>query len=218
MVLRVDGTVLQFKEGELHAQGQFTLHGADIHFSGSSGWDEGDYHWSISEPVLKISREGQDLFFRREGDTQGDAQQPVDKPPQTLFLRPSCGEDLQVEANRSIELVYGVWGAQNEDLLAETQDQITVQLFVDGERVTGQRHSDRLAMDEVPCGSELAGASWLYHTVELDGLPAGSHALRVTFAFDTPITDGFDQNGDGQPDTYGPQSGFEQIFSIAAGQ
>jgi hypothetical protein len=42
---------------------------------------------------------------------------------------------------------------------------------------------------------------WIY---PLSALEPGAHLIEYTVWSDKKLTDGLDENGDGQPDTYGP--------------
>ncbi|MEW5870327.1 MAG: serine/threonine-protein kinase [Chloroflexota bacterium] len=139
---------------------------------------------------------------------------PTSLPPQVLYLRPSCGKSFTVQANRPIHLIYGLWGVKGADLARETRPAINVRLTINGSRLQGELQSDLLSMSEVPCGTNLDGAYWVYYTIDLGSYSSGTYSIQVDFTFSQEITDGYDVNKDGKLDTYNSKTPIQQKYTL----
>jgi hypothetical protein len=138
---------------------------------------------------------------------------------QDILLRPSCGNELTVQANKTINLRYGVWGVNGLDLLEETKDKIITRLFIDGKEVVGYRSNKVIPMSEMRCGSSLENGYFLYSETQIG--PFGNYSdptlldVRVEYSFTDAITDGYDLTPrDGKRDQYNPSTPFQQSFKI----
>lgn len=159
---------------------------------------------------------GRSIFGGTEADPAGEhtgGSEYSEATPVEIFLRPSCGTTFRVEASRSIMLYYGAWAAKGKDLLNENIDYMTVKLLVDGSQVNGTQRPI-VPMSDIPCGKDLADSYWVTHIAQLDSLKPGEHQVEVWFTFDTSVTDGYDEDNDGELDTYGPDEPVKQVYTI----
>ena len=132
--------------------------------------------------------------------------------PQSVYLPNFCQPDQNkntAKADVPIKLYYANWGALGHDLAEGNMDHMTVTLLVDGQPVSGKRQ-EAIPSAEIPCGYNVSekydGAYWGFHKTTLSPLSVGEHSIFVKMTFDTQFTDGFDSDGDGQEDYYGPGS------------
>jgi hypothetical protein len=140
--------------------------------------------------------------------------------PQPLYIA-NCSEyggKLPAKAGQPIDLYYGGWGAHGFELAEDNSDHITYRLLVDGKAISGKRQK-AIPTDEVPCNMQLPlwfdGAYWSFYKTRLAPLSVGEHDLLITQTIDTQITDGFDSDGDGQDDLYGPgNKTFEYTITV----
>jgi serine/threonine protein kinase len=89
------------------------------------------------------------------------------------------------------------WGAKSNDLLNQFKAGTTLSVTLDGKPLLEpqQYWSPPQLIDGEP------GMSWVY---EMPSLNPGSHIIKFVVSSDKPLTDGLDENGDGQLDTFGP--------------
>lgn len=121
--------------------------------------------------------------------------------PQVLFVRPKCGTSYTIEANRTIELRYGTWGAANVELAQQNAQHMSVRLTVDGQPVAGGVQSRIVPTTDFPCNPTGSGFG-LYYIVQLRGLSAGEHHGSFVVSFDVAVTDGWSWYGPGDVVTY----------------
>jgi hypothetical protein len=144
-------------------------------------------------------------------DADGDASE-LRPASQIVFLRPRCGTDYTVQPNIPLEIRYGSWLALGEDLAAQNAEHLTVDFVLDGQPIIGVQ---QLVMpgSEIPCGA-LMGAYGVFYIAQVGPLSAGTHTALVTWILDEQVTDGYDTDGDGVPDVYGPGVVFTAEFTI----
>jgi hypothetical protein len=138
---------------------------------------------------------------------------------QNIFLRPSCGSEMNVQADKVYNLQYGPWGANGLDLLNATKDKVITRLFVNDEEVVGYRPDEVMTMSQVPCGSFIENAYYLYNEAQIGPfyLWNGEQEIniRVEYSFVDTITDGYDLSPqDGQNDLYSPTTSFSQTYKL----
>ena len=145
-------------------------------------------------------------------DDDGDASE-LRPASQIIYLRPSCGTTYTVQANALLEIGYGGWLAIGEDLAIDNAQHLTVDLVIDGELVSGVQQPV-VPGSEIPCAAPPEDAYGVYYVTQLGSLDAGEHAVSVTWSLDAQVTDGYDSDGDGQLDLYGPGEVATQEFTI----
>lgn len=144
-------------------------------------------------------------------DSDGDASE-LRPASQIMFLRPRCGTTYTAQAGSLLEIQYGSWLAFGEDLAKQNAEHLTVNLVLNDETVTGVQQPV-VPGSEIPCGA-LDDTYGMFYVAQVGPLSAGSYVARVTWIFDIPVTDGYDANGDGEPDWYGPGEVFTHEFTI----
>jgi hypothetical protein len=145
-------------------------------------------------------------------DADGDASE-LRPASQIIFLRPSCGDTYTVQAGSSLEIRYGSWVAIGEELAMQNAEHLTVELVLNGETVVGEKQPV-VPRSEIPCGLPLEDAYGVFYVAQVAPLGPGTYAAEVTWSFDEAVTDGYDANGDGEPDWYGPGEVFTHEFTI----
>lgn len=100
------------------------------------------------------------------------------------------------------------------DLAEQNAQHLTVKLVLDGEPVTGVQQPV-IPGSAIPCGAR-ADVYAVFYVTQVGALSAGTHVASVTWIFDEQVTDGYDANGDGAPDLYGPGEVFTHEFTIIA--
>jgi hypothetical protein len=175
----------------------------DVTTDGTGAWiaDFGapvpsNYHWVAAQ-----------IF-----DTDGDASE-LRPASQIIFLRPRCGDTYTVQANTPLELRYGSWVAIGEDLAQQNADLLTVELALNGEIVTGEKQPV-VPSSEIPCGTPREDAYGVFYVAEVGPLTSGTYHAEATWSFDQAVTDGYDADGDGVPEWYGPGEIFTREFTI----
>jgi hypothetical protein len=141
--------------------------------------------------------------------------------PQSVYLTNFCELDQTkntAKADVPIDLFYGSWGALGYELVEDNMDHMTIRLLVDGQTVSGKRQK-AVPSTEIPCGYNVSdkydGAYWSFHKTTLAPLSVGEHNIFVSWTYNTEITDGFDADGDGQKDYYGPgNKTFEYTITV----
>jgi len=136
-------------------------------------------------------------------DDDGDASE-LRPASQIIFLRPACGDTYTVQAGSALELRYGSWVAIGEELANQNADHLTVELVLNGEMVVGEKQPV-VPRSEIPCGTPIVEDAYgVYYLADVGPLSPGTYIATVTWSFDEAVTDGYDANGDGVPEWYGP--------------
>jgi hypothetical protein len=140
---------------------------------------------------------------------------PTVPPPQVVSLFRWCGTEYTVEAGRRIDLRYGGWVALGADVAEQNGQHLTVELLIDGQPVTGYR-LPAAPLAQLPCGAGAApeGAFIVLRSATVGPLTSGAHSVQATFILDEAVSDGYDYNGDGQPDFIGPGVLTTQSFTL----
>jgi signal peptidase I len=145
-------------------------------------------------------------------DADGDASE-LRPASQIIFLRPSCGSTYTVQAGSPLEIRYGSWIAIGEALAIQNAEHLTVELVLNGETVTGVQQPV-VPRSEIPCGMPLENAYGVFYVTYVDPLSPGTYIAEVTWILDIAVTDGYDADGDGEPEWYGPGEIFTHEFTI----
>ena len=122
--------------------------------------------------------------------------------PQIVFLRSRCSAIYTIQAGTPLEIQYGAWLALGKEQTVQNAQHLSAQLVIDGETVKGVQQPV-VAGSEIPCVT-LEGLYGVFFSAQVESITKGSHIAKVTWIFDEQVTDGYDANGDGSPDTYGP--------------
>lgn len=123
--------------------------------------------------------------------------------PQVILFRPRCGTTLTIQAGRPLEIHYGTWVAIGLDLAKQNAEHLSVGLLLDGEPVTGVQQPP-VPSYAIPCGISVADGYGVFYIAQVGPLSAGTHVATQTLSFDEQVTDGYDADGDGTPERYGP--------------
>ena len=120
----------------------------------------------------------------------------------------------------SIFIIYGIKlfyiqmiDDKYEELANQNAGHLTVELLLNGETVTGDKQPVAPA-SEIPCGSPPEDAYGVFYVAQLAPLGPGTYVAQVTWSLDEAVTDGYDADGDGQPNWYGPGVVFTHEFTI----
>jgi hypothetical protein len=137
--------------------------------------------------------------------------------PQYVSLSRRCGDTFTVEAGRPIELSYGGWSARGVELAEQNADQMRIDLLMNGQPITGYR-LPAVPVSQLPCPppDSLEGFYGVLRITTLSGLAPGTYEMVVTYIATEQITDGYDADGDGQPDLYGPGEVGSFVFTVIA--
>ena len=122
--------------------------------------------------------------------------------PQVVFLRSRCSDTYNVQAGAPLEIQYGAWLAVDRQKAVQNAQHLSVRLVIDGEVVEGIQQPV-VTGSEIPCVA-LEGLYGVFFSAKVDSLSKGTHVVSATWIFDEQVTDGYDANGDGTPDNYGP--------------
>jgi len=122
--------------------------------------------------------------------------------PQVVFLRSRCSTIYNVQSDTPLEIHYGAWLAVGREQAVQNAQHLSVRLVIDGEVVDGIQQPV-VAGSEIPCVA-LEDLYGVFFSANMDSLSKGTHVVSVTWIFDEQVTDGYDANGDGTPDNYGP--------------
>ncbi len=133
---------------------------------------------------------------------------------QELFVRWSCKNTYTIEAGRPIDLEYGVFVARGIDLLENNLSHLRVTLSMDGQSINGIQGSPS-PISSIPCGETYSDeAYWVSYETQLNPLDPGEYKLDITYFLDEEITNGYDLDGDGKSDNYGPGEIAKQQHTI----
>ena len=175
----------------------------------NKGW----FFWQIetTRGVVGWTAEG-DARVYWLAPTQLSSTEPVAGEQSQIALRPSCGRTQQVSRADAIT-VQAFWGAKGQALAEASNAVVTIELRLDGEIVPSTRVPVLLATADVPCGTALADSYWLVESAYLGNLAPGNHVVTIHYTFAEQLTDGYDDNRDGRPDSYGPGGDRESVIS-----
>lgn len=148
-------------------------------------------------------------------DNDGDSSE-LRPASQIIFLRPLCGDTYTVQTGSLLEIRYGSWVAIGEDLARQNAEYLTVNLLLNDESVSGVQQPV-VSGSEIPCGAPPDDAYGVFYVTQVGPLSPGTYTARVTWILDEPVTDGYDADGDGEPDWYGPGELFTHEFTIIVG-
>ena len=141
-------------------------------------------------------------------------------PPLMLNIRPACGSDYTVEADKAIELHYGGWYAKGLTLGTDNANHLTVTLFIDGQKISGIKQDVQQVTPSwypgASCGSQdYSDAFGTFYIANIGTLTSGKHSVQVIYSFDKQVTDGvLDDNGNSV--YYGPGDLDPLEFTIVA--
>lgn len=139
---------------------------------------------------------------------------------QLLTMRPGCGDSYVVASNAPIKLQYGGWETKGFEIAQNQADHLTVTLILNGEVIPGQRQPLGPFNSLYPgssCGSaDIENAFGDYSIAYINSLDPGEYSAEVVYSFDEQVIDGYDSDGDGNLDTYGPGEAHRLRFTIIA--
>jgi hypothetical protein len=123
-----------------------------------------------------------------------------------LTIYPFCNCRREARVGQPLTTVW-LFGAKTSDLLKNLQSRTIMTATLDGQPIDQPQQY----WGKTETSADGAQARWRFNLPTLD---PGSHVLALTVHSDVELTDGFDGNGDGKPDTYGPGdflSGYVEI-------
>jgi hypothetical protein len=138
-----------------------------------------------------------------------------------LVLSGGCQETFYAPADEPLELHYGYWGVIGSDLVEENQSALSIYIYINGTPGVGQsakpaRTSDLPCVEREDYTDEAWNeARWL-HAVSTVTLGPGSHHVLIIVSLSDEVSDGFDSDGDGSLDLYGPGELIRQEYTIVA--
>ncbi len=119
-----------------------------------------------------------------------------------LFVPPGCDYfgigPFYGRIGQAIVLTQG-WEAATRDLIDDYLSNVIQIVSFDGRLI-----STYSAYRGEPFYNEATGTWRVFWSFDMGPVAAGVHVTEWTQMFNRPVTDGLDGNGDGQPDTYGP--------------
>lgn len=129
---------------------------------------------------------------------------------EVVTLYPFCNCQEQIGAGQPVELTWA-WLTVEPGQAADFARLTRLCLTVDGRSLNGlERYWSDVTED--PEGYKVR---WTY---PLGALAAGTHRVELAVSAETALTDGFDGNGDGQADVYGPgEIGFGWVEIAVSG-
>jgi serine/threonine protein kinase len=129
--------------------------------------------------------------------------------PNLLILYPFCNCRRTAYGDQPLEVRWR-WGAQTPEYLDQFKAGTTLTVTVDGAPV--ENPQQYWTPPQVSAGE--AEMFWSY---PLPTLEPGAHVVEFTVWSDKQLTDGLDENGDGQLDTYGPGNilvGYVEVVAL----
>lgn len=133
---------------------------------------------------------------------------PVAGPPApadlALRVPPGCEYfnigPFRGSAGQPIYLVQG-WEAATRELVQEYLNNVLQVVTFDGRMIsTYTAYASEITFNQT------RGTWQIFWEFRMGPVSAGQHRIEWTQLFNRAITDGLDNNGDGQPDTYGPEA------------
>ncbi|MBI5564656.1 MAG: hypothetical protein HY870_07170, partial [Chloroflexi bacterium] len=126
-----------------------------------------------------------------------------------LTIYPFCNCRREARLNQPLTASW-FWRFKSADLIDRFKSTVTMTVTLDGQTVVqpGQYWGVTLREDDA------FALPWRY---DLPSLTPGSHVLEYSVHSDIELTDGFDGNGDGKPDAYGPGdflSGYVEVVVL----
>ncbi len=120
-----------------------------------------------------------------------------------LYVPPGCDYfgigPFFGRTGQSIILTQG-WEAASRDLVDDYLSSVIQIVSFDGRLIsTYSAYASEIFFDET------RGTWRIFWSFNMGPVAAGEHYIEWSMMFNRQITDGLDGNGDGQPDTYGPQ-------------
>lgn len=129
---------------------------------------------------------------------------------QVVPLHQSCSSVVRLQPDEPVVFQYGYWGVQGDEFIRANDQVLEIRLRVGNKTYQGER-GELIGWDEIPCLdpdaerlAEVAGAQVLFDEVRIDGFKPGVYPIKVTMSLEQLVSDGFDQDGDGSLDLYGP--------------
>ncbi len=130
----------------------------------------------------------------------------VFEPPQSneLYVPPGCNYfgigPFLGHSGQSIILTQG-WEAASEELIKDYLNNVIQVVSFDGRLIsTYNAYRSDIFFDQ------MRGTWRVFWSFDMGPVAIGEHTTEWTQMFSQQITDGLDANGDGQMDTYGPDS------------
>lgn len=119
-----------------------------------------------------------------------------------LFVPPGCDYfgigPFYGHVGQSIVLTQG-WEAATRALIDDYLSNVIQIVSFDGRLI-----STYSAYRGEPFYHEATGTWRVFWSFDMGPVAAGTHVIEWSQMFNRPVSDGLDNNGDGQPDTYGP--------------
>ncbi len=128
--------------------------------------------------------------------------------PGLLIIYPFCNCRRTVYGDQPLEVRWR-WGAKTPSYLDQFKTGTVLTVTLDGVPVENPQQY-WTPPQAVPSEAEMF---WIYH---LPRLEPGAHVIEFVVRSDKKLTDGLDENGDGQLDTYGPGAIYEGYVEVVA--
>jgi len=124
------------------------------------------------------------------------------RQPQPVRVIAGCNCTQEVYDGQEVTIRLA-WGATTRKRAQDFIDAAAPRIWIDNVLLLGGRPSDLAPFWQEPVEDTpgVWAANWIYPYGEME---PGTHVLRLEFILDQAITDGFDSNGDGALDLYGP--------------
>ncbi len=156
--------------------------------------------WGLAVIGLVILTGGAALLFS-QGIFSGSTTLGVGTPVQRVALSRACGQEVAARSEAPIEFSYGYWGAL-EDYFQANYQSMDIQLFVNGERLYGNRNKEILNLSAIPCvdRSNWDDLWWehslfMYDTAQFGPLEPGEYQIEVVYYLKSSVRDGWTDDG-----------------------